>query len=49
MDEFPNFKLNPLTSMLQLDYEENEAVPPTLDKFSKEGILKNGQFLEKNT
>ena len=34
--------------MFQREYEENEAPPPRLDAYAKDGVLEHGQYLFKN-
>lgn len=46
--EFKHYKKNPQTTLQILDYEDNEAPPPGMDKHCKEKSFKNGQFLAKN-
>ena len=48
VDVFANQEHNIISNFPHIQYEENEAVPPRLDKYAgKEAIGHNGQFLAK--
>lgn len=49
VDMFQNQEHNLISNFPHFQYEENEAVPPRLDKFAgKDALNKNGQFLVKH-